>query len=106
MERDTGMKLESLKVDGGASANDFLVQFQADISRLTAVRTASCEATARGAAALAGLALGFWQSREEIAALPTNTEYFEPKMEESKREELLRGWHRAVKAALYWADEK
>ncbi len=106
MERDTGMKLESLKVDGGASANDFLVQFQADISRLTAVRTASCEATARGAAALAGLALGFWKSREEIAALPTNTEYFEPKMEESKREELLRGWHRAVKAALYWADEK
>ena len=99
------MKLGTLKVDGGASANDFLVQFQADISLLTAVRTASCEATARGAAALACLALGFCKSREEIAALPTNMEFFAPKMAAEEREARLRGWHRAVDAALYWAEK-
>ncbi len=104
MEKEVGVKLETLKVDGGASANDFLVQFQADISELTAVRTASCEATARGVAALAGITLGFYKNREEIAALPVNTEFFAPKMAKDEREERLRGWHRAVKAALYWAE--
>ena len=106
MEKDVGVKLETLKVDGGASANDLLMQFQADISELTAVRTASCEATARGVAALASLTLGFHKSREEIAALPTNTEFFTPKMSAEEREEKLRGWHRAVNASLYWADNK
>jgi glycerol kinase len=106
MEKDTGIKLESLKVDGGASANDFLLQFQADISGLTAVRTASCEATARGAAALAYIALGIHKTREDIAALQTNTESFSPQMSEESRSRLLSGWHRAVRAALYWADEK
>jgi len=106
MEKDVGVKLETLKVDGGASANDLLIQFQADISNLTAVRTASCEATARGVAALASLTLGFHKSREEIAALPTNTEFFTPQMAESEREEKLRGWHRAVKASLFWADNE
>ena len=106
METDTGIKLDTLKVDGGAAANDFLMQFQADISELTAVRTASCEATARGAAALAGLTLGFWKNKEEIAALPTNMEAFEPKMDAETREKLLSGWHRAVRAALEWADNK
>lgn len=106
MEKDVGVKLETLKVDGGASANDLLMQFQADISELTAVRTASCEATARGVAALASLTLGFHKSREEIAALPTNTEFFTPKMSAEEREERLRGWHRAVNASLYWADNK
>ena len=105
MEKDVGVKLGTLKVDGGASANDFLVQFQADISELTAVRTASCEATARGAAALAGLTLGFYKSREEIAALPTNMEFFEPKMAAEEREARLYGWHKAVDAALYWAEK-
>ena len=106
MEKDARVKLETLKVDGGASANDLLLQFQADISDLTAVRTASCEATARGAAALAGLTLGFYKNREEIALLPTNTEFFAPKMAAQEREEKLRGWHRAVKAAIYWADNE
>ena len=105
MEKDVGVKLGTLKVDGGASANDFLVQFQADISELTAVRTASCEATARGAAALAGLTLGFYKSREEIAALPTNMEFFAPKMAAEEREARLYGWHKAVDAALYWAEK-
>ncbi|MBQ7290271.1 MAG: glycerol kinase GlpK [Clostridia bacterium] len=105
MEKDVGVKLGTLKVDGGASANDFLVQFQADISELTAVRTASCEATARGAAALAGLTLGFYKNREEIAALPTNMEFFAPKMAAEEREARLCGWHKAVDAALYWAEK-
>ena len=101
-----GVKLETLKVDGGASANDLLLQFQADISNLTAVRTASCEATARGVAALSSLTLGFHKSRAEIASLPTNTEFFKPQMEKEVREEKLRGWHRAVKASLFWADNE
>jgi glycerol kinase len=100
------MKLETLKVDGGASANDILVQFQADISNITAVRTASCEATARGVAALASLTLGFHKNRSEIAELPTNTEIFMPEMNEEEREERLAGWHRAVKASLFWADNE
>ncbi len=106
MEKDTGIKLETLKVDGGASANDLLIQFQADISDLTAVRTASCEATARGVAALASLTLGFHQNREEIAALPINMELFTPRMQYEEREEKIAGWHRAVKAALFWAENE
>ena len=106
MEKDVGVKIETLRVDGGASANDLLVQFQADISDITAVRTASCEATARGVAALAGLTLGFYKNREELAALPTNMELFTPKMQYDEREEKLAGWHRAVKAALFWADNE
>ena len=106
MEKDVGVKLETLKVDGGASANDLLIQFQADISDITAVRTASCEATARGVAALAGLTLGFYKNRDEIAALPTNTDIFTPRMQDEEREEKLAGWHRAVKASLFWADNE
>ena len=106
MEKDVGVKIETLKVDGGASANDLLVQFQADISDITAVRTASCEATARGVAALAGLTLGFYKNREELAALPTNMELFTPRMQYDEREEKLAGWHRAVKATLFWADNE
>ena len=106
MEKDVGVKIETLKVDGGASANDLLVQFQADISDITAVRTASCEATARGVAALAGLTLGFYKNREELAALPTNMELFTPRMQYDEREEKLAGWHRAVKASLFWADNE
>jgi glycerol kinase len=82
------------------------MQFQADISNLTAVRTASCEATARGVAALASLTLGFHKNREEIANLPTNTELFTPRMQEEEREEKLAGWHKAVKAAIFWADNE
>ena len=106
MEKDVGVKIETLKVDGGASANDLLVQFQADISNITVVRTASCEATARGVAALASLTLGFHNSRSELAALPTNMEMFLPEMQEEEREERLLGWHRAVKASLFWADNE
>ena len=105
MEADTGIKIKNLKVDGGASANDFLMKFQADISDINVVRTASCEATARGAAALAGLALGFWKDRGELLSLPLSTEEFSPSMSSERREELLTYWHRAVKCVLNWAKE-
>lgn len=105
MEADTGIKIKNLKVDGGASANDFLMKFQADISDINVVRTASCEATARGAAALAGLALGFWKDRGELLSLPLSTEEFSPSMSSERREELLTYWHRAVKCVLNWTKE-
>lgn len=105
MEADTGIKIKNLKVDGGASANDFLMKFQADISDINVVRTASCEATARGAAALAGLALGFWKDRRELLSLPLSTEEFYPSMSSERREELLAYWHRAVNCVLNWTKE-
>lgn len=105
MEADTGIKIKNLKVDGGASANDFLMKFQADISDINVVRTASCEATARGAAALAGLALGFWKDRRELLSLPLSTEEFSPSMSSKRREELLTYWHRAVNCVLNWTKE-
>lgn len=105
MEADTGIKIKNLKVDGGASANDFLMKFQADISDINVVRTASCEATARGAAALAGLALGFWKDRRELLSLPLSTEEFSPSMSSERREELLTYWHRAVNCVLNWTKE-
>lgn len=105
MEADTGIKIKNLKVDGGASANDFLMKFQADISDINVVRTASCEATARGAAALAGLALGFWKDRRELLSLPLSTEEFSPLMSSERREELLTYWHRAVNCVLNWTKE-
>lgn len=105
MEADTGIKIKNLKVDGGASANDFLMKFQADISDINVVRTASCEATARGAAALAGLALGFWKDRRELISLPLSTEEFSPSMSSERREELLAYWHRAVNCVLNWTKE-
>ena len=105
MEADTGIKIKKLKVDGGASANDFLMKFQADISDINVVRTASCEATARGAAALAGLALGFWKDRRELLSLPLSTEEFSPSMSPERREELLTYWHRAVNCVLNWTKE-
>lgn len=105
MEADTGIKIKNLKVDGGASANDFLMKFQADISDINVVRTASCEATARGAAALAGLALGFWKDRRELLSLPLSTEEFSPSMSQERREELLTYWHRAVNCVLNWTKE-
>lgn len=106
MEADTGMKIKNLKVDGGASANDFLMRFQADISDISVVRTASCEATARGAAALAGLALGFWKSKEELSKLPLTTEVFSPSMSAEERKRLFDGWHRAVNCVIKWSEQE
>ncbi len=105
MEQDSGIDLKSLKVDGGASANDFLMQFQADIVDTEVLRPKCIETTALGAAYLAGLAVGYWRSTEEIRANWQIGNSFTPKMENEKRQQLLKGWKRAVKCALAWAEE-
>lgn len=105
MERDSGIRLKSLKVDGGASANDFLMQFQTDILNLQVHRPRCIETTALGAAYLAGLSTGYWKNREEIRENWKIGAAFLPAMEEKKRSELLRGWKKAVKCALVWAEE-
>jgi len=105
MEKDSGIYLKSLKVDGGASANDFLMQFQADIVNTSVHRPKCIETTALGAAYLAGLAAGYWKDRAEIKENWQIGAAFHPGMPEEKRQELLKGWKKAVKCALVWAQE-
>lgn len=105
MEKDSGIELKSLKVDGGASANNFLMQFQADLLD-TEVRRPECiETTALGAAYLAGLATGYWKDKAEIKENWQLGRTFLPAMTAEKRDVLLRGWKKAVKCALIWAEE-
>ncbi len=99
MQEDSGMPIISLRVDGGACDNDFLMQFQADILNTSVVRPYCIETTAMGAAYLAGLAVGYWRSKEEILANHVIAAEFKPQMGQAKRENLLQGWHNAVKAA-------
>ena len=106
MEEDAGVKIKGLKVDGGASANNFLMQFQADIMD-TFVRRPHCvETTALGAAYLAGLATGYYENKDEIRKNWQLGRLFEPDMEGEKREKKLKGWKRAVKCTLDWANEE
>ena len=104
MEEDTGIALKNLRVDGGASANDFLMQFQADVAGRPILRPAVRETTALGAACLAGLATGLWRDRAEIAERWTLDRRFEPDMAADRRDALLRGWHKAVERAKRWED--
>ncbi len=106
MEQDSGIHLKSLKVDGGASANDFLMQFQSDIVDTPVHRPKCIETTALGAAYLAGLAVGYWRDREEIKENWQIEKMFVPVMEAMKREQLLKGWKKAVKCALAWAEDE
>lgn len=99
MQEDSGMPITSLRVDGGACDNDFLMQFQADILNTSVVRPYCIETTAMGAAYLAGLAVGYWRSKEEILANHVIAAEFKPQMGQAKRENLFQGWHNAVKAA-------
>lgn len=99
MQEDSGMPITSLRVDGGACDNDFLMQFQADILNTSVVRPYCIETTAMGAAYLAGLAVGYWCNKEEILANHVIAAEFKPQMGQAKRESLLQGWHNAVKAA-------
>lgn len=103
MEKDAELCLQSLKVDGGASANDFLMEFQADVIDVPVERPACVETTALGAAYLAGLAVGYWSDREQIrkTILPDRT--FVPHMDAGRRDRLLAGWHTAVERSLGWA---
>ncbi len=103
MTADSGLALETLRVDGGAVVNDFLMQFQADILGVPVQRPAVTETTALGAAYLAGLATGFWSSQDEIAGQWQLERAFEPAMSEDRRESLYAGWGRAVERARDWA---
>ena len=105
MEQDSGMPLSQLRVDGGASANNFLMQFQADILGIEVVRPKIVETTALGAAYLAGLAVGVWEDQGQIAALWQDERRFVPAMEEEQRQHRLRQWKRAVERAAGWAKD-
>lgn len=106
MEEDAGVSLAGLKVDGGASANDFLMQFQADILGTHVYRPDCIETTALGAAYLAGLTTGYYASKEEICENWELKKDFKPDMGEGTRSKLLKGWKKAVKCALLWAQEE
>ncbi len=103
MALDSSLRPSSMRVDGGASANNFLMQFQADLIDATVVRPEMVESTARGAAMLAGRATGMWSQRE-LMNLRQDTVQFTPSMKEAQRAALYGGWKRAVQRALHWAD--
>jgi glycerol kinase len=100
METDSGIKLKTLRVDGGAVHNDFLMGFQSDILNVPVERPAVNETTALGAAYLAGLAVGYWENQEEISTQWLLNRTFKPQMEEAKREHLYNGWKKAVHATM------
>jgi glycerol kinase len=103
MRQDAGIPLPALHADGGASRNDSLMQFQADILSCPVIRSSSPDISAIGAAWLAGLAVGYWQSQEELQSLPRTTTRFNPSMSQERRTELTLGWSDALtrsKAAL------
>ena len=103
MEKDSGIHLSALKVDGGACKNDFLMQFQADIIN-TPVRRPKCvETTAMGASYLAGLAVGFWKDKADVLRNWTIDRVFEPRMDEVRRVKELSGWSKAVAATRGWS---
>ena len=106
MQKDSGITLHTLKVDGGASANNFLMQFQSDILNTEVIRPQCIETTALGVAYLAGLAVGYWKDREEISQNWRVDKRFYPEMEEDGRKKRIRGWKRAVKCALAWAEDE
>ena len=103
MEVDSNICLSSLKVDGGACANNFLMQFQSDILNTRVERPECVETTALGAAYLAGIAVGYWQDTDDIKKNWKLERTFETKMDEKKREESISGWHEAVKRSYGWA---
>jgi glycerol kinase len=105
MQKDSGITLATLRADGGATRNNLLMQFQADVLGVPVERPMVTETTALGAAYLAGLAVGFWKSEEEIAAMWQLDRRFEPNMEQSVREKLLHQWQRAVERSKAWAQE-
>ena len=106
MQEDSGIDLKSLKVDGGAVANNFLMQFQSDILGVPVDRPEIIETTALGAAYLAGLAVGFWESKEEISKKWNLDRQFTPAMDEEKKEKLYKGWKKAVERSLKWEEEE
>ncbi len=105
MEADSGHELDVLRVDGGASVSDFLMQFQADVLQRPIDRPYTVETTALGAAFLAGLSAGLWANMEQVQSLRRTKRRFEPSMPPEQAESLMRGWHRAVERARGWAEK-
>ena len=106
MKADSGIQLAALKVDGGASANDFLMQTQADIIDAPVNRPLCVETTAMGAAYLAGLAVGYWANKEEVIKNWAIDATFKPSITQEDREARIKGWNKAVKYAYGWAKEE
>ena len=106
MRADAGIDLKSLKVDGGASANNFLMQFQADMINAPVKRPQCVETTAMGAAYLAGLAVGYWKDKEDVVNNQKIDRIFTPEMEEEERKAKRKGWNKAVKYAYGWAKDE
>lgn len=104
MQSDSGIEIPVLKVDGGAAMNDFLLQFQADILGIEIARATNLETTALGAALLAGLAVGFWRDMDEIRSLNATSQLFKPEMNNARKEQLYRGWQKAVAATQLFAE--
>ncbi len=105
MRRDSGIELRTLKVDGGASANDLLMQFQADMLNIPVNRPSCVESTGMGAAFLAGLATGFWKNKEELLRIITLDRVFIPNMDQAERDKKRKGWNKAVTYAFGWAKD-
>jgi glycerol kinase len=103
MESDAGLPIAELRVDGGATVNDLLMQFQSDILSVKVLRPEVIETTALGAAYLAGLAVGFWSSIEEISSQWKVSGQFVPAMDEAEKNSHINNWQRAVKAVLAWS---
>jgi glycerol kinase len=106
MHQDAELPVKELRVDGGASVMDLLLQFQADITSTAVRRSATFDTTALGAAYLAGLACGFWQDLSELSKKWRGSAYFEPQMGSEQRQKLYAGWSAAVKRSLGWVEEK
>jgi glycerol kinase len=104
MEKDSGITLQALKVDGGAVKNNFLMQFQSDILGVPVDRPVVNETTALGAAYLAGLAVGYWKNKDEIAQKWAVDQNFQPKMSAEQRTRLYKGWQKAVERAKKWEE--
>ena len=105
MEKDAGIELQNLKVDGGASVNNFLMQFQADILDRSVLRPVIAETTALGAAYLAGLAVGFWANEDEVKTKWAVDGEYNPKMAGEDRDALYAGWQKAVGRSLDWENK-
>ena len=105
MKADSGIDLAALQLDVGASANDFLMQTQANIINAPVNRPQCVETTAMGAAYLAGLAVGYWESKEDVIKNWAIDQTFEPKIDDEQRSKMIKGWNKAVKYAYGWAKE-
>ncbi len=105
MEADSGLPIKEVRVDGGATVNNYLMQFQADILNTTVIRPQITETTALGAAYLSGLAVGFWKDVKEVEAYWQKEKAFEPKLSKELRSSLQKGWSHAIKAAQAWAED-